>query len=93
MSALFLLTAKMEYLECTEGSSCKFWSCTITGSSTKVEYGKIGAQGQSQVKNHGTPDAAKKFAAKMKVHVLLATAYCCHVLLRAGVSRSKGRRV
>jgi predicted DNA-binding WGR domain protein len=52
-------------LEFVEGNSSKFWQLVLSGSSTTVSYGKIGTNGQSQEKDHGSAAAAAKFAAKM----------------------------
>ena len=50
------------YLEFSEGKSAKFWSIEQRKSKTTVRYGKIGSQGSTQVKDHGTVAKAEKFA-------------------------------
>jgi predicted DNA-binding WGR domain protein len=45
------------FLNTTDGHN-KFWSASIHGSTLKTEYGKIGAKGQTTVKDFGTPGAA-----------------------------------
>lgn len=52
------------HLVCTEGGSSKFWNISIAGSSTTVNFGKIGTNGTTQVKAHASDEAAAKFASK-----------------------------
>jgi len=47
------------HLEFEEGSSSKFWRARIDGGTLYVNYGKIGTNGQTQVKDLG-PDGARK---------------------------------
>ena len=47
-----------------EGTSHKFWKITVDGSSTTVNYGKVGTSGQNQEKEHKDEAAAEKFASK-----------------------------
>lgn len=47
------------YLEFEEGTSSKFWRARVEGKTLYVNYGKIGANGQTQVKDLGDPAAAK----------------------------------
>jgi predicted DNA-binding WGR domain protein len=47
------------YLEFEEGNSSKFWRARVEGKTLYVNYGKIGANGQTQVKDLGDPAAAK----------------------------------
>jgi predicted DNA-binding WGR domain protein len=47
------------YLEFEEGTSSKFWRARVEGKSLYVNYGKIGSNGQTQVKDLGDPAAAK----------------------------------
>ncbi|HMG54383.1 MAG TPA: WGR domain-containing protein, partial [Kofleriaceae bacterium] len=46
-------------LEFEEGTSSKFWRARVEGKTLYVNYGKIGANGQTQVKELGDPAAAK----------------------------------
>src|SRR5688572_17539545 len=50
----------MPRYEFSEGSSNKFWEITLEGTRYKVRYGKIGANGQTTVKDFGTEEKAKK---------------------------------
>lgn len=47
-----------------EGNSNKFWKLTIDGSSTIVNYGKVGTAGQTSKKEHKDAAAVEKFATK-----------------------------
>jgi predicted DNA-binding WGR domain protein len=53
------------HLECPSSSGGKFWECTLNGTGTSVTYGKVGAAGSTQVKDHGSEEAARKFFDKM----------------------------
>jgi predicted DNA-binding WGR domain protein len=53
------------HLECPSSSGGKFWECTLDGTGTTVTYGKVGAAGSTQVKDHGSEEAARKFFDKM----------------------------
>jgi predicted DNA-binding WGR domain protein len=48
------------HLELDEGSSNKFWRARVEGKTLYVNYGKIGSNGQTQVKDLADPAAAKK---------------------------------
>lgn len=48
-----------------EGGSRKFWEIAIEGHTVTVRYGRIGTDGQTKVKQHGTPEDAAKDAAKL----------------------------
>lgn len=48
------------HLEFEEGTSSKFWRARVEGKTLYVNYGKIGAAGQTQVKDFGDPAAATK---------------------------------
>lgn len=48
------------HLEFEEGTSSKFWRARVEGHTLYVNYGKIGAAGQTQVKDFPTPDLANK---------------------------------
>ncbi|SFH92653.1 DUF4132 domain-containing protein [Planctomicrobium piriforme] len=47
-------------LEFSDGSSNKFWNIELNGTEHTVTFGKIGTSGQSQTKNFGSEDEAKK---------------------------------
>lgn len=55
------MTRRFEY---TDGKSNKFWENTVTGNSVTVTYGRIGTDGQTQVKKYATPAEAKAAAEK-----------------------------
>ena len=48
------------HLELVEGSSSKFWRARVEGKTLYVNYGKIGANGQTQVKDFASPELAAK---------------------------------
>jgi predicted DNA-binding WGR domain protein/cell wall assembly regulator SMI1 len=50
----------MRRFELVEGSSSKFWEIWIEGNDVHTSYGRIGAQGQTTIKEAGSPEAAKK---------------------------------
>lgn len=52
-------------LEFEEGNSSKFWRARVEGGTLYVNYGKIGTNGQTQVKDLG-PDGAKKELDKLE---------------------------
>src|SRR5438105_3821608 len=47
------------HLEFEEGTSSKFWRARVEGKTLYVNYGKIGANGQTQVKDFGNPATAQ----------------------------------
>lgn len=47
-------------LEFEEGTSSKFWRARVEGKTLSVNYGKIGSNGQTQVKDLADPAAANK---------------------------------
>lgn len=47
-------------LEFEEGTSSKFWRARVEGKTLYVNYGKIGSNGQTQVKDFPSPDGAEK---------------------------------
>ena len=53
------------HLEFEEGTSSKFWRARVEGKTLYVNYGKIGAAGQTQVKDFGSPELAQKEYAKL----------------------------
>ena len=48
------------HLEFEEGTSSKFWRARVEDKTLYVNYGKIGANGQTQVKDFASPDAAQR---------------------------------
>lgn len=44
--------------------SQKFWSIEVVGTDITVNYGKLGTDGQTQVKNYATTEEAEKAASK-----------------------------
>eukprot|EP00938_MAST-03A_sp_MAST-3A-sp1_P004828 g4828.t1 len=55
------------YSEASSSSGGKFWSVMLKQGDTQttVRFGKIGAKGSAQVKDHGTPEKALKFVQSM----------------------------
>jgi predicted DNA-binding WGR domain protein len=53
--------------EFNDGKSSKFWSIRIIGTEVEVRYGRIGTDGQSQVKAFDSSVAAEKHAGKLIV--------------------------
>ena len=49
----------MRRFELVEGTSSKFWQVTVEGTSLRVQFGKIGANGQIQLKAMGSEAAAQ----------------------------------
>jgi len=47
-------------LEFEEGTSSKFWRARVEGKTLYVNYGKIGSNGQTQVKDFANGDGAQK---------------------------------
>lgn len=47
------------HLEFEDDGSSKFWRARVEGKTLYVNYGKIGSNGQTQVKQLGDPDAAQ----------------------------------
>ena len=45
--------------------SQKFWSIDVVGTDVTVNYGKLGTDGQTQVKNYSTAEEAEKAANKL----------------------------
>jgi uncharacterized protein (TIGR02996 family) len=50
----------MPRYEFSEGNSSKFWEITLEGTGYKVRYGKIGANGQTTIKDFGSEAQANK---------------------------------
>ena len=53
------------YFEFSEGTSNKFWEVWVDGTKVLTRYGKIGAAGQTTVKDEGSPDAAQRLHDKL----------------------------
>lgn len=51
--------------EFTEGNSAKFWEIAVRGAEVTVRFGRIGSQGQIQVKSFPDAAAAQKHADKL----------------------------
>jgi predicted DNA-binding WGR domain protein len=54
------------HLEFEEGTSSKFWRARVDGPKLYVNYGKIGTNGQTQVKDLGSPESAQKEIDKLE---------------------------
>ena len=52
------------YLECTEGTSNKFYEISLAGTSVHSRYGKIGDGGATTTKEFGTAAEAQTFMDK-----------------------------
>ena len=50
--------------ELSDGASAKFWEITVTGSAFAVRFGKIGTNGQTQVKSFATEREAASAACR-----------------------------
>ncbi len=55
----------MRYFEFRDSKSQKFWEIEVEGESHKLRYGKIGTEGQSQVKYFTSPEKAAAEAEKL----------------------------
>jgi predicted DNA-binding WGR domain protein len=55
----------MERYELVDGDSAKFWQWKVVGTDLVVEYGRVGAKGQSNVKSFASAAEAKAAAAKL----------------------------
>ncbi len=51
--------------EFVEGTSSKFWEVWLEGGEVRTRYGKIGAAGQTTIKDEGDADKAKKLYDKL----------------------------
>jgi predicted DNA-binding WGR domain protein len=58
------------YFEFVGGSSAKFWEILVLGNEVTVRFGRIGTEGQTQVKILPDADAAAKHAEKQIVSKL-----------------------
>lgn len=53
------------YLEFKDSKSQKFWSIEVHGTTTTVNYGKIGSQGRTQIKQFDSSEDAEIAAEKL----------------------------
>jgi predicted DNA-binding WGR domain protein len=53
------------YFEFVGGTSAKFWEIGTSGNQVTVRFGRIGTDGQTQVKELADADAATKHAEKL----------------------------
>lgn len=51
--------------EFSEGKSNKFWTISVQGADVTVQFGRIGSQGQTNVKSFPDNAAAEKHATKL----------------------------
>ena len=56
------------------GTSCKFWELSVTGIDVTVRFGRIGSQGQTNVKSFSNTDDATQHAERL-VRAKLAKGY------------------
>jgi predicted DNA-binding WGR domain protein len=56
---------KKRYFEFVGGTSAKFWEIGVSGTAVTVRFGRIGTEGQTQVKELADADAAAKHAEKL----------------------------
>jgi predicted DNA-binding WGR domain protein len=64
------------------GQSYKFWEVTVSGSQVTVTFGRIGTDGQSQVKSFHDAEEATRYATKQiaaKTKKGYAEVDCCEV--------------
>ena len=47
-----------------EGASAKFWEISVTGGDVTVRFGRLGTDGQQQIKSFDTPQRAEQHANK-----------------------------
>ncbi len=53
-----------KHYEYKDAKSHKFWEVSVSGKTVKIRYGKVGTDGQTSVKELGTPAEAKAHAEK-----------------------------
>ena len=53
------------YFEYIGGTSAKFWEASVSGNTVTVRFGRIGTEGQTQVKTLADAEAAAKHAEKI----------------------------
>ena len=66
--------ASARRFEFVDDKSAKFWEVDVIAESVEVKFGKIGTNGQTQIKDFETPDEALKHAEKL-VHEKLKNGY------------------
>jgi predicted DNA-binding WGR domain protein len=59
------MALEKRYFELVEGTSSKFWEIRGEGNVVYTRYGRIGSDGQTTMKDQGSPDAAKKLYDKL----------------------------
>ena len=52
------------YFEYKDAKSKKFWEVSVSGKKVNIRYGKLGTDGQTSLKELGTPAEAKAHAEK-----------------------------
>ena len=52
------------YFEYKDAKSKKFWEVSVSGKKVNIRYGKLGTDGETSVKELGTPAEAKAHAEK-----------------------------
>ncbi len=62
------------YFEFAGGTSAKFWEVAASGNEVTVRFGRIGTEGQTQVKTPADADAAARYAEK-QINSKLAKGY------------------
>ena len=62
MTTAARITRRFEF---SEGSSNKFWEISASGTEVMVRYGRIGSDGQTNVKSFADEAAATKHADKL----------------------------
>ena len=70
----FSVDASARRFEFVDDKSAKFWEVDVIAESVEVKFGKIGTNGQTQIKDFETPDEALKHAEKL-VHEKLKNGY------------------
>jgi NAD-dependent DNA ligase len=73
-SAPLSVDASPRRFEFVDDKSAKFWEVDVIAESVEVKFGKIGTNGQTQIKDFETPDEALKHAEKL-VHEKLKNGY------------------
>ena len=68
------VNASARRFEYFDEKSAKFWEVDVIAESVEVKFGKIGTNGQTQIKDFETPDEALKHAEKL-VHEKLKNGY------------------
>lgn len=58
-------TTNIRRFQFSKGSSNKFWEISVRGTEVTVRFGRIGSQGQTNVKSFADDAAAAKHATKL----------------------------